>query len=127
MMNFLSSGGPMMWVLYLLTLVIIALAIKNYLKLVIKKEQLQPEISHSINAIIFWGFISCVFGIFAHFYGVYQAMQAIARAADISPAIVAMGYSHSLVTILTGMSIFLISSILWFSLKLLEKRTKSIS
>ncbi len=126
-MNFLSSGGPMMWVLYLLTLVIIVLAVKNYSRLIIKKEQPQPEMTHSINAIVFWGFISCIFGIFAHFYGVYLAMQAIARASDISPAIVAMGYSHSLVTILTGMSIFLISSILWFSLKFLEKRAKTTS
>ena len=125
MMNFLSSGGSLMWVLYLLTLIIIVQAVKNSLWLTSAGKKSRQEVVHSINAIVFWGFIAAIFGIFAHFYGVYLAMQAISRAADISPAIVARGYSHSLVTILTGMGIFLFSSILWFGLRFFEKKSKN--
>ncbi len=46
--------------------------------------------------------------------GVYEAMRAIARASDISPAIVSYGYSMALISILSGLAIFAVSSVLWF-------------
>ena len=127
MMQFLSSGGILMWVLYFFALIIISLTLKNLIILTKKDEREKQETLHSINAIIFWGMLSAVFGLFAHFYGVYLAMQAISRAADISPAIVAKGYSYSLVTILTGMTIFMSSGIFWFGLRFVEKKNKIVS
>jgi heme/copper-type cytochrome/quinol oxidase subunit 3 len=100
------------------------LSLKNLTILLKKNERENQKALHSINSIIFWGFLSAIFGLFAHFYGVYLAMQAIARASDVSPAIVAKGYAYSLVTILTGMTIFMSSGILWFALRFVAKKKK---
>ena len=70
-----------------------------------------------INAILFWGCFSVVLGIFAHFEGVYLAMQAMMKANDISPAIVAQGYAMSLITILSGLFLFMVSSVTWLILR----------
>ena len=70
-----------------------------------------------IHAILFWGGLNVVVGYFAHYLGMFQAFQAIARASDISPSIVAQGYSVSLLTILFSLLIFLGSAIAWFVLR----------
>jgi uncharacterized membrane protein len=44
-------------------------------------------------------------------------MQAIAKATAVSPAIIASGYSVSLITILSGLILFIISAIIWFILR----------
>jgi len=116
MTHFFLSGGPMMWLLLLIALVILALFIKKAVQL-FGSSSISEDAAIGINAVIFWGSISAILGFFAHFYGVYQAMQAIKMANDISPAIVAQGYAMSLVTILFGMGILLISAILWFILR----------
>ena len=72
---------------------------------------------NGINAVLFWGIMSIIIGVFAHFIGIYAAMNAIMMANDISPAIVASGYAVSLITILFGLFILMLSSILWFILR----------
>jgi len=114
MVDFFLSGGEMMWLFLLIALLIIYLSIKKAIQLFSKKDLPGPVLENGINAIIFWGSISAILGFFAHYLGVYYAMQAIYRASDISPAIVAYGYSLSLVTILTGLVLFIISAIIWF-------------
>jgi len=123
MIHFFMSGGPMMWLLLLIALVVLVLFIKKAVQLF--SGSTSPEDADAgINAVIFWGSISAVLGFFAHFYGVYQAMQAIKMANDISPAIVAEGYAMSLVTILFGMFILLVSAIFWFILRWKYKQLK---
>ena len=114
MVNFFISGGQMMWLFLLIALLIIYLSLKKAFQLFSKQDLSKSVLENGINAIIFWGSISAVLGFFAHYLGVYYAMQAIYKANDISPAIVAHGYSLSLVTILTGLVLFIISAILWF-------------
>ena len=114
MVNFFISGGQMMWLFLLIALLIIYLSLKKAFQLFSKQDLSKSVLENGINAIIFWGSISAVLGFFAHYLGVYYAMQAIYKANDISPAIVAYGYSLSLVTILTGLVLFIISAILWF-------------
>jgi hypothetical protein len=117
MTQFFISGGPIMWPLLILAVLVVALSVKKILDLFWAGELEKIQLESGINAIIFWGGISLVLGFFAHFYGVYQAMNAIARASDISPAIVAMGYAMSLTTIIFGLSIFLFSAVMWFLLR----------
>ena len=114
MVNFFFSGGSMMWLFLIIALLILYLSVKKAIQLFGKNELPGPVLENGINAIIFWGSISVILGFFAHYLGVYYAMQAIYRANDISPAIVAYGYSLSLVTILTGLVLFIVSAIIWF-------------
>ena len=123
MLDFIRHGGIFGWILILLILVIAWLSIRKGIQLFFKKDIDPLRLEPGINAIIFWGGISAVLGIFAHFSGVYQAMIAISAANDISPAIVAMGYAFSLITILIGLLIFMVSAVIWF---LYRWRYKSI-
>jgi biopolymer transport protein ExbB/TolQ len=113
-MEFFLKGGPTMWILLVLAIIILALSIKKVFELFIKVDSDSARLDSGINAILFWGVISAVAGVFFHFMGIYEAMLAISRANDISPAIVSYGYSLSLITILSGLFILMISSVIWF-------------
>ena len=117
MLFFFRAGGPYMWLLLFLAIVIVALAIKKTIDLFSKKTKQPIKLESGINAILFFGVMSFIVGVFAHFLGIYYAMQAIMRANDISPAIVAGGYSFSLITVLSGLFLLMLSSLLWFLLR----------
>lgn len=114
MFTFFIKGGVYMWPLLLFAIIILALAVKKAIDLFFKKELSQTQLEKGINAILFWGGISLLIGFLGHYHGLYAAMWAIARANDISPAIVAAGYGVSLITVLFGMIIFLFSMMIWF-------------
>ena len=122
MLHFFGSGGPFMWPLLFVAIFIISISIKKAIDLFGKRELNNARLESGINAIIFWGGISVVLGLFAHFLGVYMAMQAISMAHDISPAIVAQGYAVSLTTILFGLFIFMFAAIFWFILRWRHKQ-----
>jgi len=117
MLQFFMEGGMMMWFLLILAIVILVQSTRKTIQLFGKQDLPKPTLETGINAIIFWGAISAIVGFFAHYLGVYHAMLAINRANDISPAIVAYGYSMSLITILSGLTIFMVSAIIWFVLR----------
>ena len=117
MFTFFIEGGDIMWLLLILLIVIVVLFIKKLIMLFNKENFSRHQLESGINAIIFWGGISCVIGFFGHYWGVYMAMQEIKKANDISPAIVAEGYAMSLITILTGLFIFLFAAIIWFAMR----------
>jgi len=117
MIQFFLDGGMMMWFLLIIAFVILVLSIRKAIQLYSNQEVSKSVMESGINAIVFWGAISAIVGFFAHYLGVYYAMIAISQANDISPAIVARGYSMSLITILTGLTIFIISAIIWLILR----------
>ena len=117
MLNFIMAGGPFMWILVIIALANLYLAIKN--SIILFKSSVEPslQLTNSINAILFWGCTSAVIGVLAQFMGIYQALGAIIKAADISPQIVMMGFRISFNTTLAGLTILAISAIYWFALK----------
>ncbi len=117
MIQFFLEGGMMMWFLLIIAVLILVLSIRKTLQLYGKQDLPKSALETGINAIVFWGAISAIVGFFAHYLGVYYAMLAIYQANDISPAIVAYGYSMSLITILTGLTIFIFSAVIWFVLR----------
>lgn len=114
MLSFIQAGGPYMWPLVAIAIVILGLAINTAIQLFGSKSKQKTQLENSTNSILFWGAFSVVLGFFAHFHGIYQAMQAIQAASDISPAIVAGGYAVSIITILTGLFIFMVAALIWF-------------
>lgn len=114
MIQLFYEGGFFMWFLLIFAIVVLVLTIKKFIELFIKKETQSNLLEKGVNAIIFWGGFCAVMGFFAHFTGIFLAMEEIYRAHDISPAIVAKGYSMSLITVLFGLLIFMFSAIVWF-------------
>lgn len=127
MIDFFMSGGMMMWFLLIIAIVIIVLSIRKAVQLYGKEELSKPALETGINAIVFWGAIAAIIGFFSHYWGLYNAMQAIMRANDISPAIVAGGYAMSLITILSGLIIFICSMIIWFVLRWRLKQVSMVN
>lgn len=126
MIQFFIEGGFMMWLFLVLAILILYLSIRKAIQLYGKQELSKPALETGINAILFWGAVAAILGFFAHYLGVYQAMLAIYQANDISPAIVAYGYSMSLITILTGLTIFIFSAVIWFVLRWRYKQISMI-
>ena len=116
MISFFMSGGIFMWPILIIAITILYLSIRKIIDLFFLDIQNNSKLKNGINAILFWGSFSVILGIFAHFVGIYEAMQAIMAANDVSPAIVANGYAVSLNTILSGLFLFMISSIIWLVL-----------
>ena len=127
MINFFMSGGMNMWFLLIIAIVIIIISIRKAMQLYGKEELPKPVLETGINAIVFWGAIAAIIGFFSHYWGLYNAMQAIMRANDISPAIVAGGYAMSLITILSGLTIFICSMIIWFVLRWRLKQVSMVN
>jgi len=111
------QGGMFMWVLLFLAVVIVVLIIKKTIQLFSGSDLSKGQIESGLNAIIFWGGFSVLLGFYAHFLGMVAAMEAISAANDISPAIVSHGYAVSLITILFGLLILMVSGIAWFVLR----------
>ena len=114
MFEFFMSGGVVMWLLLLIAVIIVILSIKKGIDLFSGKELPKAKLETGINAIAFWGGLSFVLGLIFHFWGIAAAMVAISQANDISPAIVAMGYRDALVSVISGLFIFIISLLIWF-------------
>lgn len=112
-MNFIQQGGILMLPLLLIGAAVLVISAKKVNDLYVKKGLPGAQLEKGINAIIFWGIFGIILGFFGHFLGLYNAMTAISKAKNISPAIVAMGYAMSITTILAGLFIFMISAILW--------------
>lgn len=117
MLYYFQAGGPFMWLLLIILIVIVVLAITKGIRLFSQKEKNKAKLENGVNAILFWGVYAVVIGFFAHFLGILYAMEAIKHAADISPAIVAGGYSVSLLTILFSLIILMIAAIIWLVYK----------
>ena len=117
MLKTIQNGGPFMWLLLFLAMIIVGLSIKKAIELFWKKETNIAKHEIGINAILFWGGISLAVGLFSYHWGIIIVMKEIGKAQDISPAIVASGYLISMMTINFGLFILFISAILWFVLR----------
>ena len=114
MLSLFIRGGQFMWIHLILILVILYLTVKKIIDLYVSKNSTPERLKRGVHAILFWGAFSAVLGFYAHFTGMYMAMETITKANDLSPAIMAEGYGISLITILTGLFTLLVSAVIWF-------------
>ena len=84
MLNTFIQGGQFMWILLILAIVNIILSVKKGIMLFSGSDQDLGKTGDGIHAILFWGIMAAVIGFYAHFTGIYFAMQAIMAANDIS-------------------------------------------
>ncbi len=122
-LQFLQMAGPFIFPLILLALVIAVLAMKNLLRLRGADPAQAGQLNASIDAILFWGGVAAVLGFLGQWTGLYRATQSVAEL-GLSPACVenpalcyAIGFAESLTTTITGMTILLVSGLVWFTLR----------
>jgi hypothetical protein len=73
------------------------------------------------------GLFAMITGIFGQLIGFYEAFSAIENAGDISPGIVYGGIKVSMITTLYGISIYLISLMIWFSFSIIIENILVVS
>lgn len=117
MFDFFINGGLYMWLMLILFVFVIGLFIKKLIQIQKQDLRLPQDFERGLWTIPFWGIISLALGFYGHYHGVYMAMLNISQANDISPSIVAEGYAVSLITVLSGLFIFILSGIAWFYLR----------
>jgi biopolymer transport protein ExbB/TolQ len=117
MFQLFIKGGNMMWLLLIIFLINLVLIVKKSIELFGKENLSRQALKAGLNAIPFWGSVSLILGFLWHFWGLMLAMSAIAEANDVSPSIVANGLAISMISIIFGILIFLLSGIAWLILK----------
>jgi biopolymer transport protein ExbB/TolQ len=124
MIRLFVSGGPYMWVLLVLALVILGLTVKKVVDLFARNARSPEILARGVNAILFWGCVSAVLGLLGQFTGMYRSLSIIRSFGVINPSLVAEGIAVSLLTTLFGLMILMFSALAWFGLRC---RLKQIS
>jgi len=119
-------GGPFMWPLLAIAIIILFLTIKNTNWLYWKVNSDSIRVEQNINAILFFGVLSLFIAFFGYYLGLNIAMNAIYRANDISPVIIASGYSQALIPLVFSLGVFIFAYCVWYLLRWRLKRLVSI-
>ncbi len=116
------SGGVMMWPLLVIGAGVIVLSIRAAVRIAQARGGV-PDITLSLQAILFWGVTSVVLGFLGMVVGIVIMAQAVVMAGAVETPLVWGGFGISLVTLVFGLFIFLFSSVAWFTLRHWHLRT----
>lgn len=122
--EFLATGGLFFTLpLTIFAIIVLVLSVKSGLELFVAGRVVGQRASKNLDAIIYLGGFSFVFGVFGQIIGLYEAFGHIAKVGSVSQKILMQGLRVSTISTLYGFAIFLVSSVLWF---VLRNKLKSI-
>lgn len=116
MARFLMEAGPLIWPVILLVFVVFGLVIKNAVALIGNRGEPASR-RHSIDAVLFWGCVAAVIGFLGQWLGVMKIITMLVEHGVVSPSMVVLGLSESLLTPVAGMFVLVGSAFLWFFLR----------
>lgn len=114
-----------MGILTLIFFVILAIAVFNLFLIIRDDFKDIAETRKKLAYIKSLGLFAFITGILGQLIGLFSAFTAIEKAMDISPAILAGGLKVSMITVIYGTVIFLLSYLFWFLLDYLAGRKTS--
>ena len=117
MLNFLREAGPLIFPIMILAVVINLLVLWNALVLIFRRDEETARRRRSINAVLFWGGLAAALGFLGQWIGVGRIVRVVAAEGVVSPPMVVMGLSESLLTPVSGMFVFVVAGFLWFFLR----------
>lgn len=121
LLKHLTEGGPFfMSLIYLMWIAVILLAIRFLI--LYNKDKTILKLKRTNDAILFIGSFAFLFGVFAQILGFFPALNAISEAGDISPSLIAGGLMISLLTVMYGFGLLLVSAIIWFIFRNLSRK-----
>ena len=115
MLQFIRESGPVIFPLFGITLLILALCVWKTIELCLKEPN-PRSVEWGLNAILFWGGFSAVLGILGQFTGIYKGLNALVHAEMVNPRFVFMGLKESMNTALYGLTVLLLAGLAWFVL-----------
>lgn len=116
MLRFFQEAGPVIFPVLLLAGVVLLLTLWNGLALLLRQNAASSRRT-SIDAILFWGSVAAVLGFLGQWIGILKITKFVAREGVVSPPMVVLGLSESLLTTVTGMIVFTVAGFLWFFLR----------
>jgi hypothetical protein len=116
MIQFFLKCGPYGWLLLAMTLTNGVLVTLTLMKVLGGGDRPAPGLQHRLNSILFWGIIAAVTGLLGQYHGIYNGLNAIIKATEISPNVIAMGFAESFTTTLWGLVLFVVSAVVWLLL-----------
>ena len=122
MLTFIQQSGPFILLQFLLAAVILILTVVNGIRLVLPSARHAPGLRKSIDAILFWGCLTAVFGFLGQWVGLNRAAHAVAQYGVVNPQLVILGIGESLGTTVFGMFTVVVAAFLWFTLRMIQQR-----
>ncbi len=127
MLSLFNQGGLLcMAILTLLLIVILAMAVYKVLQISNRKVEHSTSFRYQLSYIKSVGLIALVFGIFSQLLGLYQMFAVLEAAGGIAPAILAGGLKVSMIPMVYGLIIFLISYVAWLALDYMFERKENL-
>ncbi len=117
-------GGFLLWVQILIILLVLFIAIIKFIQYFGNTKLSSLPFHKSHHAILFLGIFNLVWGMTMQVFGLVQALNAIIKAADVSPGLIMEGLKNSFINPLIGLSTLLAASVLW---AILQSRYNNIT
>ncbi len=122
MLAFIKHSGPFILLQFALALVILILTLVNTVRLALYKRERAAKLRTSIDAILFWGCLTAIFGFLGQWNGLNKASQALADYGLANPKFMVLGIGESLGTTVFGMFTLMVAAFLWFALRVAQHR-----
>ena len=111
--SFQTMGGVFLLVQIVILVLILVLSIQKAVIYYGKRGPDALPFHRSHHAILFLGIFGIVWGLFTQLVGLIQALYAIIKAADVSPALILMGLRNSFNNPLIGFCTLLLAALFW--------------
>lgn len=115
---FIMGGTLFMSILTILLVIIVAVSVYFAVTISSGKAREKENFKQQLRYVKSLGLFTMITGILGQLIGLFSAFTAIEAAGDVSPSMLAGGLKISLITTLTGITIYLISILIWFLLDL---------
>ena len=113
MIRTFMMGGPLMFPLVLISLILGFLTLFNVVRLLQRKLPAGRAGDISLQALPFWGAIAVLLGVLGQVIGHYKMLSVMVDAAAINPKLVIAGLRECLVTTITGLVICIVALLAW--------------
>ncbi len=109
--------GPFKIPLVLLSLLVLGMIAKKKIDLFFRKGLTPEKLNWGLSSILFWGAFTFLFGIFAQTIGIWQTLQGVMLADDISPPILIIGLLGTFSPTIYGLCTLLVAALNWWILR----------
>lgn len=111
------EGGPLMWPLVLIVLVVLGIALRILWHLLVRGASDAAAIQSGLDGLLFWGGFAVVIGVLGSAVGYHKAVSSLVAHGLADPRAVWMGTAEGMLTTLAGLGILTLSGLLWFPLR----------
>lgn len=119
--HLIEGGIYFMLPIYLMWIIVLFFIIKFFLNYFSDKRNL-VKLEKYNSIILFSGSFAFLFGIFGQIIGFFQVLDVIEREGEVAPFLIAGGLKITLLTVMYGFALLLVSAIIWFTNRNLLKK-----